>query len=323
MNPVESKITLLDAATEYDFDPISNTNPSNPSIDYDPYYENVGTLDITIEKTSDNSIPSSVLLGIIGCSDDNTIATKAQIEVRETSTAASSICPITNILQPENMADYQAIGDIVTLENAYENKKGTSFVLLQNPVIRAYFKSNVSISTVALQQTYNNKASNILKYSLNYVTLDGNPYTDPQTGQIVTYTSDANLVIQHDIIPNLKGLNLTILQTSGGTPTFFRLMVLGCYKSTEINYFIQQTTTTTDAAGPLTKQRTTITTSRTPTTLCANITNLAQNGLNLFSKVKINNQVVANDALANPFALTKLPTTISITFKSVSFPLDS
>ena len=274
------------------------------------------------QQTNDQQPPTNVRLRIHGC-DMTTLATKAQIEVRETSTAASSICPITNILQPENMADYQAIGDIVTLENAYENKKGTSFVLLQNPVIRAYFKSNVSISTVALQQTYNNKVSNILKYSLNYVTLDGNPYTDPQTGQIVTYTSDANLVIQHDIIPNLKGLNLTILQTSGGIPTFFRLMVLGCYKSTEINYFILQTTTTTDAAGPLTKQRTTITTPRTPSPMCTNITNLAKNGLNLFSKVKINNQVVANDALANPFALTKLPTTISITFKSVSSPLDS
>jgi len=80
LNPVESKITLIDAATEYDFDPIANTNPSNPSIDYDPYYENVGTLEITIEKTSDNSIPSSVQLAIFGCSDSSIIATKAQIE---------------------------------------------------------------------------------------------------------------------------------------------------------------------------------------------------------------------------------------------------
>lgn len=75
-----------------------------------------------------------------------------------------------------------------------------------------------------------------------------------------------------------------------------------------------------DAAGPLTKQRTTITTTRIPSTLCANITNLVKNGLNLFSKVKINNQVVANDIFANPFALSKLPTTIFITFKSVSSP---
>ena len=180
MNPVESKITSLDALTDYDFDPISNTNASNPSIDYDPYYENVGTLDITIEKTSDNSIPSSVQLGILGCSDDNIIATKAQIE---------QTTPLTTT--------------------------GTIF----------YLSEDKSCLPLCL-----------------------------------------------------------------------------------------------DNAGPLTKQRTTITTSRTPTTLCTNITNLAQNGSTLFSKVKINNKVVANDALANPFALTKLPTTMSITFKSVSFP---
>ena len=69
LNPVESKITLLDAVTEYDAEQIANTNASNPSIDYDPYYENVVTLEITIEKTSDNSIPSTVQLGILGCSE--------------------------------------------------------------------------------------------------------------------------------------------------------------------------------------------------------------------------------------------------------------
>ena len=69
LNPVESKITLLDAVTEYDAEPIANTNASNPSIDYSPYHENVVTLEITIEKTSDNSIPSSVQLAILGCSD--------------------------------------------------------------------------------------------------------------------------------------------------------------------------------------------------------------------------------------------------------------
>ena len=69
LNPVESKITLLDAVTEYDAEPIANANASNPSIDYSPYHENVVTLEITIEKTSDNSIPSSVQLAILGCSD--------------------------------------------------------------------------------------------------------------------------------------------------------------------------------------------------------------------------------------------------------------
>lgn len=75
MNPAESKITLLDAVTEYDAEPIANTNASNPSIDYNPNHENVVTLEITIEKTSDNSIPSSVQLAILGCSDPITLST--------------------------------------------------------------------------------------------------------------------------------------------------------------------------------------------------------------------------------------------------------
>jgi hypothetical protein len=64
------------------------------------------------------------------------------------------------------------------------------------------------------------------------VTSDGKQYMDPKTGLPLIYTGDlrSDLTVQHDIINNLLGLNLTILQTSGGTPTFFRLKVLGCYK---------------------------------------------------------------------------------------------
>ena len=179
LNPVESKITSLDALTDYDFDPIANTNASNPSIDYDPYYENVGTLDITIEKTSDNSIPSSVQLAIFGCSDDNIISTKAQIE---------QTTPLT------------------TTGNIF------------------YLREDKSCLPLCL-----------------------------------------------------------------------------------------------DNAGPLTKKRTTVTKPSTPPTICTNITNLAKNGSNLFTSITINNIPVANDALANPFVLTSLPTTINVVFNKVRF----
>lgn len=137
-------------------------------------------------------------------------------------------------MQPENVAEYQAPNDLVDLSNAYENRPGVSFILRQNPSIRAYFKNNVSISTVALQPTFRNRTTNIIKFSVFYVTLDDKPYVDPKTGKVLTYTTadgDQSLTIQHEIIPNLKGLNITILETSGGLPKFFRLMVLGCYKS--------------------------------------------------------------------------------------------
>lgn len=136
-------------------------------------------------------------------------------------------------MQPENVADYQAPNDLVDLSKAYENKRGVNFALQQNPTIRAYFRNNVSISTVALQPTFENRTTNILKFRVFYVTWDDKPYVDPRTGNVLTYTSadgDPTLTIQHDIIPDLKGLNLTILETSGGLPRFFRLMVLGCFK---------------------------------------------------------------------------------------------
>jgi hypothetical protein len=138
-------------------------------------------------------------------------------------------------MQPQNVADYQAPNDLVDLSNAYENRTGVSFILLQNPTIRAYFKSNVSISTVALQPTYNNRTTNIVKFSVFFITSDNQPYVDSTTGKVLVLTNESpNLTIQHDIIPDLKGLNLTILQTTNGEkPKYFRLMVLGCFKSSQ------------------------------------------------------------------------------------------
>jgi len=141
-------------------------------------------------------------------------------------------------MQPENVAEYQTYpNDLVELSNAYENKPGVSFQILQNPTIRAYFKANVSISTVALQPTYNGRTTNIVKFSVYYVTSDNKPYIDSKTGKTLIFTTadgDQSLTIQHDIIPDLKGLNLTILKTTGGRPTYFRLKVLGCYKPSKL-----------------------------------------------------------------------------------------
>ena len=136
-------------------------------------------------------------------------------------------------MQPENMLDYSSPDVMSDLSSAYENKNGVSFPFKQTPTIRAYFNAPVAISTVALQPTFKTRTTNIIKFSVFYVTLDNKPYVDPKTGQVLTFTSkdgDDSLTIQHDMINNLKGLNLTILKTSEGTPTSFRLKVLGCYK---------------------------------------------------------------------------------------------
>jgi hypothetical protein len=88
LNPAESKITSINALTDYDFDPIESTNSSNPVIVYNPDYEDVSELDITILTTQDNSIPSQVQIGIYGCPQTPSVRTKAAIE--ESTTAATS-----------------------------------------------------------------------------------------------------------------------------------------------------------------------------------------------------------------------------------------
>ena len=135
------------------------------------------------------------------------------------------------------MIEYYSPDTLSDLSNAYEDRKGVSFPLSQMPTIRAYFNAPVSISAVALQPTYQTRTTNIIKYSFYYVTLDNKPYIDPRTGEVLTLTTpdgDRSLTIQHDLINNLKGLNMTILQTNGGRPTWFRLKVLGCYKRSKL-----------------------------------------------------------------------------------------
>lgn len=132
----------------------------------------------------------------------------------------------------ENLFDHRVIPtDIVNLANSFEGKSGVTFVFQQTPTIRAIFKSNVSISRVSILTT---PTSNIIKFSVTYITSDDKAYVDPKTGKVLTLVTpdnDRNLTIEHEMITDLKGLNVTILQTSGGKPSGYRLKVDGCYKS--------------------------------------------------------------------------------------------
>jgi hypothetical protein len=80
LNARKTKITQINALSEYDFDPIESTNASNPTVVYDPYIENVAEFEITLLKTSDKSVPSGIRLAIHGCADPTPLGTKAQIE---------------------------------------------------------------------------------------------------------------------------------------------------------------------------------------------------------------------------------------------------
>jgi hypothetical protein len=169
----------------------------------------------------------------------------------------AALCPITNIVKPENMLEYYSPDTMQDMSSGYENKNGITFVFSQKPTIRAYFNAPVAITTVDLQTSYNGRATNIIKFSVFYVTLDGKPYLDPKTGAVMTFTTadgDTSLTIQHDMINNLKGLNVTILETSGGKPSGFRLRVLGCYRPSK-SLLYKTHSTTRRSYNQLTKPR--------------------------------------------------------------------
>lgn len=134
-------------------------------------------------------------------------------------------------MQEGNLRDHKVIpGDIVNLVNSFEGTRGVTFVFQQTPTIYIIFKANVSISEVALLPT---PTSNIIKFQVVYITPDNKPYVDPKTGQVlklITPDGDRNFTFEHEMITGLKGLNVTLLQTSGGRPSGYRLKVEGCYK---------------------------------------------------------------------------------------------
>lgn len=126
------------------------------------------------------------------------------------------------------------------LSYAFENMLGASFPFSRTPNIRVYFNAPVSITTVKLQPTFKNRTTNVAKYNITYINLDGTPYVDPKSGNILKFIStatDSTLPIQHEFVHNVKGFNLTILETNGGMPAWFRLLVLGCHKPSKCSYW--------------------------------------------------------------------------------------
>ena len=80
LNAAESKITTISVLTDQDADRRESTDPNQPTINYDPNLENVGTVSIRISKTSDNSVPRRVQLGIFGCATPSTPGSKPQLQ---------------------------------------------------------------------------------------------------------------------------------------------------------------------------------------------------------------------------------------------------
>ncbi|CAF4215767.1 unnamed protein product, partial [Rotaria magnacalcarata] len=269
------------------------------------YAENIEQIVITTNvPTTDNQPPKNLKLSLNGCFKEEQLRTKAQVEERISTSKSVDWCPITNILQPENMAEYYSPDALSDLSDAYENRNGVSFPLSQTPTIIAYFNAPVSITTVTLQPTYKNRTSNIIKYGLYYITWDDKPYIDPTTGKILTLTTsdgDKPLTIQHNLISNLKGLNLTILQTNGGTPTWFRLEVLGCYKPS-VTYIVPIPTISPQIETTSARK------------ICLNVTELTKFSNILFSSVAIQNQVQTLLNIPSPLIVNKLPFQIDIKF---------
>jgi hypothetical protein len=92
VNAAESKISSINVTTDLDSNPIQS-NSSYPAVIYNPYYQDIGTLQIQILNTTDNSIPSNVQLGIFGCAQPPQSGIKAVPRQPPTSTSISCKYP--------------------------------------------------------------------------------------------------------------------------------------------------------------------------------------------------------------------------------------
>ncbi|CAF3352616.1 unnamed protein product, partial [Rotaria sp. Silwood2] len=131
----ESKITSINALTEYDIEPIENANPTNPAVVYNPYLEEVAQLDITILKTKDNSVPSKVKLGIFGCGEPVKISAKPPLEPTTTHSSGTIVPSI--------------LPEITTSATSVSEKNGTIATTPQQSAA-ATTPSNEYISTVTV-----------------------------------------------------------------------------------------------------------------------------------------------------------------------------
>lgn len=92
----------MKASTEYDKTPVQNKDSSNPSIVYDPYYEDVVELEITISDTDQKSFPFKLQLGIFGCAHPIPIVITPPVEpsTQFTSTSMTSLPIQTTAIVP-------------------------------------------------------------------------------------------------------------------------------------------------------------------------------------------------------------------------------
>lgn len=84
INGARSNIAVISGLSEYDELPMESTDPSNPTLDYDPYLESVIPYTITVVRAIDRTKSVELQLRILGCADPKPLVTKAQIETQTT-----------------------------------------------------------------------------------------------------------------------------------------------------------------------------------------------------------------------------------------------
>jgi hypothetical protein len=196
-------------------EPVQNPSSSNPAIVYNPNYENVPYIEITISKTTDNSIPAKVQIGIFGCAEPGSIITKPQLQVTTTSSSkgvSSSIHPyLTTITPPSNVSqtssnpttshkiitkrceEMQAVDEATTkniivtprdipqeekTEFQPTSKRGVSFPETdRNPVITIYFGKPAEVQSVTIPRDKTNGA-NVQQFEVTFYSPDANKIND-------------------------------------------------------------------------------------------------------------------------------------------------
>jgi hypothetical protein len=250
--------------TQYDWNPIQNTNPSNPAILYNPYVEMVEQIDITILNTTDTTFtPTKVQLGIFGCGNPQNIVTKAQLEsvptrasytmtetTRLTPTIAGATSSATTTKRCEEMqAVDEAVSKQITvtptelpkeenIEFQPTSTRGVSFPKEdQTPTITVNFGKPAEVQSVTIPRDKTPNA-NVQQFEVTFYSPDGKKINNKPILTNSSPKDDKTKPAQLDSTQTpsntpVSRIEITIVQTTDGeSPKGVVLDIKACTEAT-------------------------------------------------------------------------------------------
>ena len=115
---------------------------------------------------------------------------------------------------------------------AYENMRGENLTTTGPYTINMVFNNHVCVSDVLVQRTApDRKTSNVVQIEITYTTSNGTTMRTSEGKTLVLRSPDNDPTItEKSLRCDVKGIDVKVLKTDdNATPSFVRLMVIGCY----------------------------------------------------------------------------------------------